>query len=96
MDLLKKLEQYEKRYQIAKVTVGRMPVTAMTGTLLMGGWLAAVTFICRAGWPWVAVLVTVVFVPLFLLIYYDVRKIGIRARARDRPREPRGAAGGSG
>lgn len=92
-----KLSDYEAKYNIVKATIGEMPVVTMTGTLHLMGYLAAVSSISWAkAPPWIALMITAVWLPYSLFIYYDVRKIGIRARARDRPRELRSSAGGSG
>ncbi|WP_367870543.1 hypothetical protein [Luteolibacter sp. Populi] len=93
----KKLSDYEAKYEIVKVTLAKMPVVTKTGSLHLAGYTIAVPVMCWAkAPPWIIVMFTGVWLVKALIIYYDVRKIGTRARARDRPREPRGSAGGSG
>ena len=91
-----KLSDYEAKYNIVKVTLAKMPVVTKTGSLHLAGYTIAVPVMSWAkAPPWIIVMFTGVWLLKSLIIYFDVRK-DHRARARDRPREPRGSAGGSG
>jgi len=91
-----KLSDYEAKYEIVKVTLAEMPVATKTGSLNLWGYTIAVSVMSWAKAPPGIILVfSAVWLFQSSIIYYDVRKKS-RARARDRPREPRSSAGGSG
>lgn len=92
---MRQLKEYLDQIDHLEARFGDMPPRPRFGGLLLGGFLIAFTACaCKGPW-WSSILLTAVFVPLFLLIYYDANsKKGSRKRSRDGPRQPRGVTQG--